>query len=317
MDLIENKKYQTTLIGVLVVLAYVLAYYFQNILKTGEIYTHFFYIPIILSCIWWKRKGLYITAALLGIIILGQNLIFENRLGVEDGIRASMLLIISLITVGLSEALSGVRQQLRVSETQYRTIFENTGTAMAIIEPDTIMSLVNSEFERLSGYTKAEIENKMSWKDFVAKEHLIVMSTYHEIRRTSLNNAPKKYEFKFITRSNEIRYIFITIDMIPGTPKSVGSFSDITDLKQTLKKQKALQAELSTALAKVLSGFIPICANCKKIRDEQNNWIQLESFLSEKTAADFSHGICPQCAKELYSEFFIDLAETTEVNKSA
>ena len=113
----------------------------------------------------------------------------------------------------------------------------------------------------------------------------------------------KKYEFKFITRNSNIRDILITIDTMPGTPKSVASFSDVTDLKETLHREKVLQAKLSTALAKVLSGFIPICANCKKIRDDQDNWIQLESFLSEKTSADFSHGICPQCAQKLHAEF--------------
>jgi len=56
--------------------------------------------------------------------------------------------------------------------------------------------------------------------------------------------------------------------------------------------------ELCSALAKlkVLSGFLPICANCKKIRDENGDWNQLETYIREHSEAEFSHGICPECS---------------------
>lgn len=59
---------------------------------------------------------------------------------------------------------------------------------------------------------------------------------------------------------------------------------------------------LQTALNKVklLSGFLPICASCKKIRDDKGYWNQIESYISEHSEAEFSHGICPECAKKLY-----------------
>ena len=61
-------------------------------------------------------------------------------------------------------------EALRESENKYRTIFETTGTATIIIEEDTAISLANREFAELSGYTKQEIEGRMSWADFVAYE---------------------------------------------------------------------------------------------------------------------------------------------------
>lgn len=63
---------------------------------------------------------------------------------------------------------------------------------------------------------------------------------------------------------------------------------------------------------KVLKGFLPICAPCKKIRDDQGYWNQIESYIKEHSEAEFSHGICPDCAKKLYPEIdlFADL-ETT------
>lgn len=54
---------------------------------------------------------------------------------------------------------------------------------------------------------------------------------------------------------------------------------------------------------KTLRGILPICANCKKIRDDKGYWNQIESYISAHSEAEFSHGICPECAKELYSEF--------------
>lgn len=64
--------------------------------------------------------------------------------------------------------------------------------------------------------------------------------------------------------------------------------------------------ELEKALAeiKTLQGIIPICASCKKIRDDQGYWQQLEVYISEHSDAEFSHGICPACARELYPRQF-------------
>jgi len=53
-----------------------------------------------------------------------------------------------------------------------------------------------------------------------------------------------------------------------------------------------------------LSGILPICTNCKKIRDEEGNWEQVEVYIKDRSEADFSHGICPECAKKLYPEFY-------------
>jgi PleD family two-component response regulator len=70
-----------------------------------------------------------------------------------------------------------------------------------------------------------------------------------------------------------------------------------------VRVQLELQADqLRAALAKVklLSGFIPICANCKKIRDDKGYWGQIETYIRDHSEAEFSHGICPECTKVLY-----------------
>lgn len=72
--------------------------------------------------------------------------------------------------------------------------------------------------------------------------------------------------------------------------------------KRAQKEQERLIGELKEALetVKTLSGLIPICANCKKIRDDEGYWQKLEKYISEHSNAIFTHGICPDCEKELY-----------------
>lgn len=70
------------------------------------------------------------------------------------------------------------------------------------------------------------------------------------------------------------------------------------------RRNRELIGELQKALAEVktLRGILPICARCKKIRDQEGYWQQVETYMSSRTDAEFSHGICPDCARELYPE---------------
>ena len=65
-----------------------------------------------------------------------------------------------------------------------------------------------------------------------------------------------------------------------------------------LLNEAAMTAEVLLARVKQLEGIIPICSYCKKIRDDQNSWQQLEQYISEHSEAVFSHGICPKCLKK-------------------
>ena len=125
-----------------------------------------------------------------------------------------------------------VTEALRKSEEKYRTIFGTTGTATAIVEEDTTISLVNKEFEKLSGYSKEEIEGKKSLIEFVVKEDLQRIKNYHYQRRVDPDAAPRNYEFKFIDRQGNVNDILVSIDIIPETKKSVASLLDITERKQ-------------------------------------------------------------------------------------
>src|SRR5208283_3746593 len=78
------------------------------------------------------------------------------------------------------------------------------------------------------------------------------------------------------------------------------------ELKQLENEKEDLIGELQESLAKVklLSGLLPICAWCKKIRDDRGYWNKVETYLMEHSQAKFTHGICPECGKKLYPDYY-------------
>ena len=129
-------------------------------------------------------------------------------------------------------ALKTSEETLRDSEKLYRTIFETTGTAMAVLEDDTGISLVNTKFEELSGLPKHAIEGRRKWTEFVVKEDIGRMIAMHQRRLRNEEQVPNQYEFGFIRPDGEIRSIFLTINMIPGSKRYVASLMDITEWKK-------------------------------------------------------------------------------------
>lgn len=134
-------------------------------------------------------------------------------------------------------------EALHESEESYRTVFENTGTATVVLESDGIISLANNIFASMSGYPREEIEGKMKWADFVHPDDLSWMMKQNRTRLEDESRALPHYEFRFITRSGEIRDIYLSIGVIPHKKRSIASLLDITQEKsavRSLKKSEAL-----------------------------------------------------------------------------
>ena len=91
----------------------------------------------------------------------------------------------------------------------------------------------------------------------------------------------------------------------------VGVGRDITERKKAEIEREKLISQLQDALAdvKLLSGLVPICASCKKIRDDQGYWTQIESYIQDRSDAKFSHSICPDCAQKMYPQYMTKLNE--------
>lgn len=90
---------------------------------------------------------------------------------------------------------------------------------------------------------------------------------------------------------------------------------DQWNLREEIKKYPDMAIELLQMLSRrirdiektllnTLGTFLPICANCKKIRDKKGSWVQIEKYISDHSETKFSHGVCPECAKKLYGEFY-------------
>lgn len=157
---------------------------------------------------------------------------FDNVAGTGSWSDSDLsLLRVSSEIIGSTIERKLFEEALRESDDKYRAIFENTGTAMAIIEEDTTISLVNAEFEKISGYFKNEINGIKKWPEFV-KEHLDV---------TKKRNAfPQSYESQIIDRGNNKKDVIVTVARLPGTKKMVVSLLDITERKRMEKQLKYL-----------------------------------------------------------------------------
>jgi hypothetical protein len=114
----------------------------------------------------------------------------------------------------------------------------------------------------------------------------------------------------YIVKDPDGRYL----ELLPVVVEQVLAQRAIAEAKRTAEQEKErLIVELQEALAnvKTLSGLLPICANCKKIRDDDGYWTMVEHYFTEHTEAKFSHGICPECGKKLYGDLYVDEAEGT------
>lgn len=141
--------------------------------------------------------------------------------------------------IGAVETLEDITDQrrteeaLKASEDKYRTLFENSGSPVIIVEEDTTISLVNQEFERLSGYTREEVEGRMSWRDFVAsRADLEMVTEYHRLRRTDPGRAPEVYECHLKDRTGTVKDVLISVAMVPKTLQSIVAVMDITGRKK-------------------------------------------------------------------------------------
>lgn len=105
------------------------------------------------------------------------------------------------------------------------------------------------------------------------------------------------------------RYVLKPIDhekLFSGLEKCMATINGEREKQRHREEREKLIAELQEALAtiKTLHGILPICSSCKKIRDDKGSWTQIETYISEHTDAEFSHGICSECAEKLYPDYF-------------
>ncbi len=210
---------------------------------------------------------------------------------------------------------------LKESEERYRTLIEKMTLGFALQEIicdetggpiDYRFLEVNPAFEKITGLKADKVVGKTILEAFPQTESYWI-DTYGKV---SLTGKPVHFE----TYIKEIDRYYDIVSYSPRKEQFATIISNITKKKKTEEERKKLIIELRNALdnIKTLKGLLPICAECKKIRDDKGYWKQIENYIQEHSDALFSHGICPSCADKLYGneDWYKDMKEDEDKNKN-
>jgi PAS domain S-box-containing protein len=133
---------------------------------------------------------------------------------------------------------------LKESEVRYRTIFENTGTATVIVDEDGTIVLANRQFERLTGFSRSQLEGKKKWTEFVFEDDLPKLKFLSRLGGKHMRTPSDGYEFRITNNSKGILNVLANVAAIPSTKRAVMSFLDITERKMAEEVLKKREQEL-------------------------------------------------------------------------
>lgn len=125
-------------------------------------------------------------------------------------------------------------EAVKRSELKYKAIFENTGTNSFIIDNNGTIEIVNNQFERMSGYTRDEIKEGVTWRDLIVKTDHDKFEEFIEISKEDKTGSPEYFSICFVNRYNDKRNVLASLNRIPETDKMVCSMLDITKYKETV-----------------------------------------------------------------------------------
>lgn len=156
---------------------------------------------------------------------------------------------------------------LRIAEEKFRAIFENNVIPVAIIEPDTTISIVNDAFCKIITYTREELIGK-SWTQLISPEDVERLKEYNRRRLINPDDAPNKYEFLFLKKDGSTGIGMLSISMIRSLKKIIISFEDITERKQ-------MEIELQQSMEK-FSKVFSLNPSAMSIIDINNQYLVID-----------------------------------------
>lgn len=198
---------------------------------------------------------------------------------------------------------------VRQDEERFKSILETSRDGI-LVEVNERIVFMNTAYARLFGCEGPSELIGLHLSELAAPEDLDRLLDFGR-RRARGEAAPHFYEFKIKRRNDGV---LVELDasvsnFFQNDAHYIISFvRDISERKRHEREREQLIGELREALAsiKTLSGLLPICSSCKKIRDDKGYWNLLETYIETHTEADFTHGICPECAQRLYPEDFAE-----------
>jgi PAS domain S-box-containing protein len=201
------------------------------------------------------------------------------------------------------------RKRMEEKLRQLSRAVEQSPASIVITNRAGDIEYVNPKFVQVTGYTLAEVLGK---NPRVLKSGEKSPEAYRELWQTITAGKEWNGEFHNKKKNGELYWESASIspirDLAGHVTHYVGVKEDITTRKQTEAERDMLIHDLHDALANVksLSGLLPICASCKKIRDDKGYWSQVESYIQKHSDATFTHGMCPDCVKKWYPDLVKD-----------
>ena len=219
---------------------------------------------------------------------------------------------------GLFKTIASSKQQelaLQTSEDRLNLVLE--GSQLGFWDWNAVTNEVyfSHTWKEMLGYTEDEVGNDLSeWDKRVHPDDK--EAVYADLNAHLEGKTPfYENEHRVLCKDGSYKWILDRGQVMSrtedGKPLRVtGTHADITEKKEIELEKQRLTQELQTALndVKVLSGLLPICSSCKNVRDDNGYWDKIETYISRHSDADFSHGICPDCAKKLYPDIDLDLS---------
>ena len=218
-------------------------------------------------------------------------------------------------------------QQLIETKDYLENIIKNSWDAIVIGDNTGRLTKCNRYFLNLIGYTEDEVIGRNMYEFAPTSDGLYesldggtvtIDEAFFKQGRDSIatlfeNGNIANWQTYLISKSKKLipveENIVLLFDNAGNRIGSVGTLRDITERRRIENERERLIAELQEALVQVktLSGFIPICSSCKKVRNDSGYWEQVEAYISTRSEAEFTHSICPDCAKKLYPEIYKEL----------
>jgi PAS domain S-box-containing protein len=227
--------------------------------------------------------------------------------------------VVSLAIVGSDiSARKRAEDRIRRSERRIREITASLGEGLFVLDRAGALSFMNPEAERLLGWTESEVLGKRLHDVIHNRKADLGALSFEECvitRAAATGSRLSSSEEVFVARDGTVLPVAVIASPITEGGAVVGSvtaFRDIREVKRTEAERESLIAKLQDALAAIrtLQGTLPICSNCKRIRNDLGAWQQLESYISEHSDAMFSHGLCAECLRKMYPEFAEEAGQT-------
>jgi len=201
-----------------------------------------------------------------------------------------------------NEELQQTRAKAEALLVRYTDLYDFAPTGYFNLARDGTIHAVNLNGARLLGIERALLLNRRLGV-LVAEADRPAFNAFLE--RTFAGNERESCEV-LLLKAETVRLV-VRIEAVVSEDRQEcrAAMLDVTTRHQAETERERLIQELQTALTgvKALSGLLPICACCKKIRDDHGYWKQVETYIRSHSEATFTHSICPECRQRLYPEF--------------